>query len=189
MPKNYHDLIQKWAGTITDLNRHIKHGEGAKGPPNEGPFLNLHTDEKKVAMVVKGLKKKLETAKKKLKEAEDGLEKQMKGHGGRRTRRRRGGNPKFRTQKSPYLTYDKHLSEADAAKEAAQAEEDRQHANETRKKYMALAEKPRSRIADGHSIYTQYRLRVAHTRRNAKGVPAENELHSPQPTQSKNADS
>ena len=60
MPKNYHDLIQKWAGTITDLNRHIKHGEGAKGPPNEGPFLNLHTDEKKVDMVVKGLKKKLE---------------------------------------------------------------------------------------------------------------------------------
>lgn len=88
MPKNYHDLIQNLGGTITDLNRYIKAGEDAKGPPNVGPFLNLHTDEKKVAMVVKGLKKKLETAKKKLKEAEDGQEKQMKGHGGRRTRRR-----------------------------------------------------------------------------------------------------
>jgi hypothetical protein len=87
MPKNYHDLIQKWSGTITDLNRHIKHGEGAKGPPNEGPFLHLHTDKQKVAAVVKGLKKKLETAEKKLEEAEAGLEKQMKGHGGRRTRR------------------------------------------------------------------------------------------------------
>jgi hypothetical protein len=98
------------------------------------------------------------------------LEKAKAKQGGTR-RRRRGGNPKFRTQKSPYLTYDKHLSEADAAKEAAQAEEDRQHANETRKKYMALAEKPFSRIADGHSIYTQYRLRVASTRRKAKGLP------------------
>ena len=88
----------------------------------------------------------------------------------RRTRRRRGGNPKFRTQKSPYLTYDKHLSEADAAKEAAQVEEDRQHADETRKKYIALAEKLNSPTAV-RGAYTIHRLRGAHKRKTAKGQP------------------
>ena len=87
------------------------------------------------------------------------------GRGTRRhTRRGRGGNPKFGTQR--YLTYDKYLSEADAAKEAAQAAKDRANADAARKKHMDNARKPYSPVAVGpRPVYTAYRLGVAAERK------------------------
>ena len=95
-----------------------------------------------------------------------------RGRGTRRhTRRGRGGNPKYGTQRSPYLTYDKYLSEADAAKEAAQAAEDRANADATRKKHMDNARKPFSPPAVGpRPVYTAYRLEVAHERQKERAL-------------------
>jgi hypothetical protein len=146
MPKKIATLEHE----IADWQHYKKYGKWLDGKKPYRPFTHSDADEQ-IA------KREAQIAKLKAKS------------GG--TRRRRGGNRFPPIQKHTYRNYDKHLSEADAAKEAAQAEEERQHANETRKKYMADAEKPFSRIAVGTSPYTLYRLRVASTRRKAKGLP------------------
>jgi hypothetical protein len=148
MPKKISTLEHE----IADWQHYKKYGKWLDGKKPYRPFTHSDADEQ-IA------KKEARIAELKAKEEKGG------------TRRRRGGNRFPPIKKHTYRNYDKHLSEADAAKEAAQAEEERQHANETRKKYMADAVKPFSRIAVGKSPYTLYRLRVASTRRKAKGLP------------------
>jgi hypothetical protein len=155
MPKKISTLEHE----IADWQHYKKYGKWLDGKKPYRPFTHSDADEQ-IA------KREAQIAKLK---AKSGGTRHRRGT--RSTRRRRGGNRFPPIQKHTYRNYDKHLSEADAAKEAAQAEEERQHANETRRKYMADAEKPFSRIAVGKSPYTLYRLRVASRRRKAKGLP------------------
>ena len=94
------------------------------------------------------------------------------GRGTRRhTRRGRGGNPKSGTQRSPYLTYDKYLSAADAAKEAAQAEKDRENAKAALERYKEKAKQPYSPIADvSNPFYSITRLQVARKRQEERAL-------------------
>jgi len=79
-------------------------------------------------------------------------------------RRRRGGNRFPPIQKHTYRNYDKHLSDSDRAKEAAEAAKDTEHANATRKKYVDRAKFPAIYDAAGAPIFTIHRLRAMHTR-------------------------